>query len=156
MAFTVPFSLDLQADFAAPAARVFSLLADVPASAAHFPQVERLQPLGDSTYRWQLQKLGGGRVSLQTVYAARYRADRKALQVQWQPVAGIGNARIGGSWTLQAQGRRTRARLQLQGEIDVALPGLMKPVVVPVVLRENERLVQQYLHNLAAHFAAGT
>lgn len=153
MSITVPFELALDATFAAPAARVFALLADVPASASHFPHVDRLVDLGGGVYRWELHKLGAEPVIIQTVYAAKYLSDRKALQVRWTPVAGIGNARIEGIWTLRSQRKTTQARLQLKGEIDVPLPGLMKALVVPVVVHENERLVQQYLHNLAEHFA---
>jgi hypothetical protein len=42
--------------------------------------------------------------------------------------------------------------LKLHGELVVPLPALIKPIVAPIVLAENQRLIEKYLVNLARHF----
>jgi carbon monoxide dehydrogenase subunit G len=152
MSVKVPFDLSYEIDVKARPAEVFAVLADVPASASHFPKVERLVDLGDNAYRWELQKVGTEQVHIQTIYAAKYVADRKTLHVSWTPVPGIGNALIGGSWTITNRKHSTHVRLHIRGEIHVPLPGLMRLVVAPVVTAENEKLVRKYLDNLVRHF----
>lgn len=154
MPVTVPFDLSYEIDVKARPAEVFAVLADVPTSASYFPKVERLADLGDNAYRWELQKVGTEQVHIQTVYAAKYVADRKTLRVSWTPVPGIGNALIGGGWTITDRKHSTHVRLQIRGEIHVPLPGWMRLVVVPVVTAENEKLVRKYLDNLVRHFGA--
>ena len=100
MAITVPFDLSYEFEVKAGAAEVFSVLADVPTSASHFPKVDKLVDLGGNSYRWELQKVGTAQVHIQTIYASTYVADRKKLTVRWTPVEGVGNAQIGGSWTI--------------------------------------------------------
>jgi carbon monoxide dehydrogenase subunit G len=151
MGIVIPLDIRRELSVKAPLAQVFELLADVPASASHFPKVRRLVDLGDGVYRWEMERVGLGRVQLQTVYASRYRRDKRRGTVSWEPVPGVGNAQIGGSWQL-ARGRQgTRLTLLTQGVVDVPLPALMKPVVAPLVRREFENLVASYVDSLTRH-----
>ena len=152
MAITVEINLGYEFDVKAKASEVFAVLSDVPTSASHFPKVDKLVHLGGNSYRWELHKVGSADIHLQTIYAATYVADRKKLTVRWTPVKGVGNALIGGSWTLTDKKRSTHILLHIHGEITVPLPGLAKMLVVPVVTSENEKLIEQYLHNLAERF----
>lgn len=152
MSIIVPFGLRYEFDVRAGADEVYAVLADVPASASHFPQVERLIDLGGNSYRWELHKVGVAPVEIQTVYACRYAADPKKRTVRWSPLPGVGNARIGGSWTVTRKKKSTHLVLDIEGEVSVALPGLMKPLVVPVVAGENEKLLEQYIDNLIQRF----
>ncbi|MBS1178514.1 MAG: hypothetical protein H6R06_2926 [Proteobacteria bacterium] len=152
MAITVPFDLSYEFEVKAGAAEVFSVLADVPTSASHFPKVDKLVDLGGNSYRWELQKVGTAQVHIQTIYASTYVADRKKLTVRWTPVKGVGNAQIGGNWTITDKQHSTHILLHIEGEINVPLPGLMKMLVVPVVTGENEKLVEKYIANLIERF----
>jgi carbon monoxide dehydrogenase subunit G len=82
---TLRVELDVRHEFSvkAPFAEVFALLADVPASASHFPQVQSLESLGDGVWRWEMQRVGTRSVHIQTVYACRYRSDKAAGTVTW-------------------------------------------------------------------------
>lgn len=137
---------------------VFDLLSDVPASASHFPMVDRLVDLGDGVYRWEMQKLGTPQVHIQAVYASRYASNRRKGLVEWTPVADVGNAQIAGRWVIakaQAQAKAqagTRCELHVQGVVELPLPPLMRLVVEPVVQVEFERLVEQYIDNLIQRF----
>ncbi len=152
MAIAVDIDLGYEFTVKAPMKEVFDLVSDVPKSASHFPKVDKLTDLGQGVYRWQMQKVGTQQVNIQTVYASKYVADRKKGTVVWTPVKGEGNAQVSGSWTLKATKQGTAVEFKVFGTVDVALPGLMKMVVVPVVAGEFEKLVEKYIDNLIKKF----
>lgn len=153
MAINVPFDLSYEFDVKASARDVFAVLADVPLSASHFPKVDRLVDLGGGAYRWEMEKVGPAKMSVQTVYASRYVSDAKKGTVAWTPVDGVGNASIGGSWTItDLKKKATRVVLKIDGELRVPLPALMKAVVAPMVIAENEKLIDRYVANLIERF----
>ena len=152
MAITVPFDLAYEFEVNAPFAEVFSVLADVPTSASHFPKLARLVDLGDGVYRWEMEKVGTETIHIQTIYASRYVADKKQGSVVWTPVAGHGNALVGGSWAVTNKKTFTHLVLRLDGTLQLPLPGLMKALVAPVVIGEYEKLVEHYIANLIKRF----
>ena len=152
MAITVPFDLAYEFEVNAPYAEVFSVLADVPTSASHFPKLDRLVDLGDGAYRWEMEKLGTDSIHLQTAYASRYVANKRKGSVVWTPLAGQGNAQVGGSWAISNKKTYTLLVLRIAGELQLPLPGLMKALVTPVVTSEYEKLVEQYIANLIKRF----
>ena len=152
MAITVSIDLGFEFDVRAKAAEVFAVLSDVPTSASHFPKVDKLTDLGDGAYRWEMEKIGVGSVNLQTVYASKYVANKTKGTVVWTPVEGEGNALVSGSWKIKDNKKSTNLILQIQGELNLPLPGLMKMMVAPVVEAEFEKMVEQYIANLTAHF----
>ncbi len=131
---------------------VFDTLSDVPKSASFFPKVDQLVDRGDNTYRWEMAKIGIAQANLQTIYASKYTSNKAKGSVVWTPVEGEGNALVSGSWKITDKKKSTHLVLKLQGELTLPLPGLMKMVVGPVVEAEFEKLVEQYIDNLTAHF----
>lgn len=152
MAITVPVSMGYELEVRAKAADVFALLSDVPASVAFFPKVDKLTDLGDGVYQWEMAKVGTPQVGIQTVYASKYTSNQAKGTVTWKPVKGIGNAQVGGGWTIKDNKTSTHLKLEIGGELTVPLPALMKAVVAPVVEGEFEKLVEKYLANLAKKF----
>ena len=152
MAITVSIDLGFEFDVRAKATEVFAVLSDVPTSASHFPKLDKLTDLGDGAYRWEMEKIGVGSVNLQTVYASKYVANKTKGTVVWTPVEGEGNALVSGSWKIKDNKKSTNLVLQIQGELNLPLPGLMKMMVAPVVEAEFEKMVEQYIANLTAHF----
>ncbi|MGS0756189.1 SRPBCC family protein [Roseateles sp. GG27B] len=152
MAITVPFDMTYEFEVNAPAAEVFALLSDVPASASHFPKLARLTDLGAQTFRWEMESVGPAQLNIQTIYASRYVADKKKGTVVWTPVKGEGDAQVGGSWVIKDKKTHTHLLLNLSGELTLPLPGLMKMMVAPVVTSENEKLVETYIANLIVRF----
>jgi carbon monoxide dehydrogenase subunit G len=152
MAVSVDIEMAYEFSVKAPYKDVFDVLSDVPTSASHFPKVDQLVDMGDSTYRWEMQKVGTAQVNLQTVYASKYTSDRKKGSVVWTPVKGVGNDQVSGSWKVTDKKTQTDLVLKLSGRIDTPLPGLMKMVVVPVVTGEFEKLVEKYIDNLIKRF----
>jgi carbon monoxide dehydrogenase subunit G len=152
MAVSVNIELGYEFAVKAPFKEVFDLLADVPKSVSHFPKVDQLVDLGGGIYRWEMEKVGTAQVNIQTVYASKYVSDRKKGTVVWTPVKGEGNALVGGSWKISETKKGTALVLQIEGTVEVPLPGLMKVVVVPVVQSEFEKLVEKYIDNLIERF----
>lgn len=143
-------TFDVQSDFES----VFALLADVPASASFFPKLDKLEALGDGAYRWEMEKIGIDKYSIQTVYASRYEADRQAGEITWSPVPGEGNGLVSGKWQIKAQrADRTHLVFKTQAELNLPLPGILKMAVSPVVKHEFNALVDQYVRNLQQHFS---
>ena len=151
---TVTVAIDLGYEFAvkAPFKEVFDLVSDVPESVSHFPKVDKLVDMGEGVYRWEMAKVGTAQVNIQTVYASKYVSDRKKGSVVWTPVPGVGNALVGGSWKISDRKKSTALEFKVSGTVNVALPGLMKMVVVPVVQGEFEKLVEKYIDNLVKRF----
>jgi carbon monoxide dehydrogenase subunit G len=152
MAISIPFDLAYEFEVKAPAADVFAVLSDVPTSASHFPKVSKLVDLGDGAYRWEMQKVGTAQVNIQTIYASKYVSDKKKGTVVWTPVKGEGNAQVGGNWKITDKKNSTLVVLNIAGELTVPLPGLMKAIVSPIILGENEKLVEKYIDNLIKRF----
>ena len=152
MAVSVDIDLGYEFTVKAPFDEVFDVLSDVPTSVSHFPKVEKLTDMGGGVYKWEMEKVGTAQVNIQTVYASQYVADRKKGSVVWTPVKGVGNAQVGGSWSIAKAKKGTAITLKTQGTVEVPLPGLMKMVVVPVVKNEFESLVEKYIDNLIKRF----
>ena len=152
MTFTVPFEIAYAFEVSALAADVFDVLSDVPVSASLFPKLHKLVDLGGNCYLWELDKVGPAQMTMQTVYACHYVVDQKKCSVVWTPIAGVGNAQMGGSWAITDKKNFTHLVLTSRGELQVPLPALMKGIVAPIVLGENEKLLKQYVANLTQRF----
>ena len=152
MAVTVNINLGYEFEVKAKAAEVYAVLSDVPTSVSHFPKVEKLTDMGDGIYKWEMEKVGTSQVNIQTVYASKYVNDKKKGTVIWTPVDGVGNALVGGSWKIKDNKTSTSVALEINGDIIVPLPGLMKMIIVPVVEGEFEKLVEKYIDNLIKRF----
>ena len=152
MSITVPIELGFEFEVNASAKDVFSVLSDVPVSASHYPHVEQLVDLGGGAYRWEMENIGIGAINLQTVYASKYVSNKAKGTVTWTPVKGEGNALVSGSWKITANKKSTNIVLQVEAELSLPLPSLMKMVVTPLVETEFERITERYIANLIERF----
>ena len=59
---------------------------------------------------------------------------------------------MSGSWAITDRKNFTHLVLTSRGELLVPLPALIKGIVAPIVVAENERLVKQYIANLSQRF----
>lgn len=148
MSIVIPIELAYEFAVKAGTKEVLDLLSDVPTSASFYPQVEKLTDLGDGAYRWDMEKVGAGQVNVQIVYASTYTTQRKKGSIVWEPVEGVGNAQVSGSWQVTKQKSATHLVLTVEGSITLPLPALTALVVRPVVEAEFERLTETYIENL--------
>jgi carbon monoxide dehydrogenase subunit G len=151
----ITIAIDLNRDIEIPGGydAVFDLLADVPKSASYFPKLDKLEDLGNNTYRWEMEKIGVDKYTIQSIYACKYNADKENGKITWEPVKGEGNGVVRGSWTLQRKGdKATRAVFTTNAELTLSLPSLLKLAVSPVVKHEFNGLVDTYMTNLKKAF----
>lgn len=149
MSLTIDLHLAYEFDVKASAQEAFALLSDVPRSASHYPKLAQLVDLGQGAYRWEMEPVGSGPVHVQTVYASKYVSNKSKGSITWTPVKSEGNARVAGSWAITAHKGFTRLVLEINGSVDLPLPGLMKTVAEPIVEFEFESLTEQYIDAIA-------
>lgn len=153
MAITVSIELNRKIEFAAGYDEVFDLLSDVPRSASHFPKVSQLVDLGDNIYRWEMEKIGVDKHSLQSIYASQYFSDRDTGKITWEPIKGEGNGVVKGAWALVANGdSATTAKFHTTAVLTLPLPGLLKLAISPIIKHEFNSLVDTYMTNLKQAF----
>ncbi|MDX1452062.1 MAG: SRPBCC family protein [Oleiphilaceae bacterium] len=147
---TVKVSIDLDKEFTVKADidTAFALLADVPASASHFPKVDNLSDLGDNTFKWEMEKVGLGDHAIQTIYACQYHPDESNKTIRWTPIKGEGNGVVSGGWKLTEDGAGTKIKFETSAELTLPLPGLLKLAISPVVKHEFAAMVDTYIDNL--------
>ncbi len=152
---TVKVNIDLHREFivAADIETVFTLLSNVPASAAHFPKVHALTPLSDNSFRWDMEKVALGIYSIKTSYACHYISDSDAKTIVWLPIEGEGNATVSGKWTLTKFAAGTNILFETEAELRLPVSGLLQLAISPLVKLEFTRMVDTYLHNLQALWA---
>ncbi len=152
----VKVSIDLDREFTVPADidTVFALLADVPASASHFPKVEALTDQGGNTFLWEMEKVGLGDHAIQTSYACTYHPDDANKTIRWTPVKGEGNGVVSGGWTLSEKDGGTHVEFETSAELTLPLPGLLKLAISPVVKHEFSAMVDTYIDNLKGVFSS--
>jgi len=153
MSFTVTIDVSKQFETPALPKKVFELLSNVPRSASHFPDVEKLEPLGGNTFRWIMEKIAiGGHTLQQTIYACAYRSDPATLSVCWTPVEGEGNARVEGNWRLEPAGTGTKVQLHTKGTLEVYLPGFLQFLLSSLIEMAFTQKIDRYIANLQAAF----
>jgi carbon monoxide dehydrogenase subunit G len=152
MSISVDIDLGHEFAVAAPFDDVFDVLSDVRASVGHFPKVHRLVELAPDAWRWEMERISVGTLSVQTVYACRYTTDRAHGSVVWTPIAGVGNAQVGGSWAVAAREPGTRLAFKVHGVLDLPLPAMMTLLITPIVRSEFTGLIDTYLDNLRQRF----
>lgn len=133
---------------------VFAVVADVPDSVAHFADVESLVE-EDGGYRWTLKRAGVGKLSLQMSYGCRYTSDPDVPAVRWEPMEGIGTARVSGRWQIEPDGSGTRLTLHNHLALRIDAPKLIRRPAAAVLDKENARMLRAYLANLTATFNGG-
>lgn len=152
MSFVASLHLGYAFDVKAGFDESIALLADVPASLAHLPDVAALVPMarehGRGVWRLELQAVGAAQARFETVYACRYRSNKAQGWVRWEPIEGVGNAQVRGSWQLKRHARHTEIELDLQGELRLELPVLLRPVVEPIVQQAFEERIERYIDHL--------
>ncbi|MBF0101604.1 MAG: SRPBCC family protein [Desulfobacterales bacterium] len=152
MSFVVDIAIEKKFDVPCSADKVFEVLADVPRSVSHFPNVNKLLDMGENTFRWEMNKLGFDKYSIQIIYACKYVGNKEERWVKWTPIKDVGNGMIEGSWNIKQQDSGTHIDFNTQGKLTIPLPALVKFIGAPIVEKEFNRLVDHYIENLKQTF----
>lgn len=140
-----------------PHAHALSLLDDLEATLSRFPNLRALTRLGPDQYRSDLKTMGVriAKIAHDLSYAAQYTVDRGTGAIRWTPLAGHGNARIGGEIRLADNGRDTAITFRIEGVMhDVPVPLLYRPLAGPFIVDKLGTLIDRYLAATATALAA--
>lgn len=139
-------------------ATALSLLDDLDAMLSRFPNLRALTRLGPDQYRSDLKTMGVriARIAHDLSYAAQYRVDRSRGTLLWTPLAGHGNAEIGGEIRIADNGRDTAITFRIEGVMrDVPVPLLYRPLAGPFIVDKLGSLIDRYLAATAAALVGG-
>jgi carbon monoxide dehydrogenase subunit G len=153
VAISIPVEINRTFGVKADFDKVFDTLANVPESVGNFPKVDQLVPLGNNAFRWEMHKIGVDKHALQTVYACIYHMDRDNGVITWEPVEGVGNSRVSGSWHVKREGNQTQLKFSTKARVELPLPSLLKLAISPVVKHEFAGLIDTYIENLKKKFS---
>ena len=134
--------------------QAYEVVADVPDSVAHFPDLMALVP-ENAGYTWYFDPRSVSGYTTQTVYACQYHTDESTLSVSWTPIKGVGNAEVSGYWTIEPTNPGTKLSIDYKLVLSLDLPSLVRRIAEPVVIRENTALMERYLENLKTTFEGG-
>ena len=132
----------------------FGLLADVPRSVSHFPDVKQLIDRGDNIFEWVMKKKGPKGFEHGVHYACQYVAEAVTHTVSWHPVDGVGNAVFAGTWKIKASERGTWIDFATQATMFIEAPRLMRAAVAPYADKALRAEIDQYLANLTKTLSA--
>lgn len=133
---------------AAAPEEAFALVADVGRSGAHFPGVDRLEPIdGSGRWRWSMREKGVGPLSLRVKYDAIYESDPQARTVRWRPPpGGGGDMDSSGSWEVVPRaGGGSVLRFHARTVAHVPVPRLMQRMAEVLAREELSNLKREYL-----------
>ena len=99
---------------------VLNLLANVPDSARHMPDVETVVA-NDDGHCWTMKKLGAGKISHQATYTSRFVADASVAR---SPGGPAGTSRFLGARPVARGGSRRGSVVHLRSSFSVRLPFL--------------------------------
>lgn len=155
MAFDVTIDVTKSFSVAASADDVFKVLADVPESTSHFPKLANLVKEGDNVYRWEMEKVGAGSASIQTIYACEYASDASTRDISWKPSkTADSNGKVSGTWKIaESASGGTDITFSTSATLTLPLPKLTKAMVSPVVKSEFEGMIDKYISNLTSAFS---
>ena len=140
--------MDLKGDFDT----IFDELAQVEKMASMFPKVERLVNLGDNTYRWEMEKAGFSKYTMQLIYAVKYEIDKTKGTIAWKPVPGVGNAVHSGQVKITPTAGGVHIVLSSKIDMELPIPKLAKPLVTPVIMHEFNATTEKFEARMRKHF----
>lgn len=149
MSIAVDIHRDKREVIAAAFDRVAGLMDDLPATLAHFPSLDALDPLGSDRYHWKLAPLGPVTHRIRIDFATAFKVERHKGEIHFEPVKGLGSAAIGGRIHMSPlSGDRTQVQMTVKGRVHVPISFLLKPIAAPIVAREFNGLVDGFVANL--------
>lgn len=141
LSYTLQVAWDVQ--------QAFTLVSDVPESAANFPGLQRLDDLGDGVYRWNMRPIQVSKFSHQVNYAARYTSDVDAGTVVWTTVGSDGNTRADGAWRVSPNGSGTRLTFENRLAVMLPIPRLVARPAKKIVPGIMDKQTRKYLGRMA-------
>jgi carbon monoxide dehydrogenase subunit G len=149
MSFKVTVNLSKEIKLSCGFDAAFDIFSDVRKMAAFFPDVDRLEDMGENAWKWTMKSVGISKYSMAVQYAARYSYDREGGRITWGPVAGIGNGVNSGSAIIHRDGpNATRVDFSTSLELEIPFSSLAKPILKPFVESQFKSTLEKFEQNV--------
>jgi uncharacterized membrane protein len=132
----------------APIDQVLAAVLQVEVTGLFWPGVRAITPLGDATYRWELEPRRTLGIEFTAQYTSRYENNGRD-QVTFDTVSG--NVKSRGRWRLAASGAHTETVLQITSEVEVPVPRLLKKPAELFARKEVQEGIDAQLQALRKH-----
>ena len=133
----------------APLKEVYDFLADVSRSSNCYNNLEKVEKIGEDTYKWLMKEKDYGPLKFQVTYVLKY-STNNADRISWTST-GEGNTDVEGEVVLESiDDDATEVTVINNLASDIPIPRLMKAVAKPMAAKELETTIDMYLKNLKA------
>lgn len=122
------------------------------AIAKSFPGVEKLEPTGNDTYRWQFEKIAYGGYDFAIGFTTRFRNEGDALVME--PVADGSKNQLSGRWKLESAGSGTKVHFEASLTLELPVPFFLKGMATSVTQKEITGLFRRYVERAPKHCPA--
>lgn len=149
----VEFSLTKQITPNATRARIGECMDDVETVLNLFPKLRSITVQGDE-YFWELQPIGAAGVEREVSYGTTISANHDTGRIDITPVAGYGNASVGGYLQIGGSDDAPTVEVSLGGSVDVDIPFLVRGPAKPFIREVFVKLVERFAERLQDHVEA--
>ena len=127
----------------------FEIFSNVQKMGGFFPDVDKLEELGDGAWKWTMKSVGISKYSMAVQYAAKYVFNKEEGWIRWSPVMGIGNGVNSGSAIIHKAGpKTTKVDFSTTLELDIPFSSLAKPILKPFVESQFTSTLEKFEQNV--------
>lgn len=153
MAVNVNVLIQRDIDVACHARQAFEFLNDIHQTSVLFPKVDKVEPLGEHKWLWEIERMGSGGLTHQVKYAVKYSNDG-SHNIRWQALPDIGNAKVSGEWIIKSTGQQCSLFFKSSSDLELPFPRLMQHMMESVIRKEMDDQVDTFLTRIKAKLEA--
>ena len=131
-----------------PPEKVRPLFDDIEGTVARFPKLKKLSKVAKDQYVWELSTIGSriAKIAHDVSYGAHYQRSADGSELSWKPLAGKGNASIGGVFRVAESKGGSEISFKVKGELrDVPVPLIYRLVAPAFIQGKFIHLVETFL-----------
>lgn len=144
----VNIEIERSVNVALPPADVARLFDDLETTIGRFPKLKKLSRLARDQYLWELNTIGSrlAKVAHDVSYGAHYKRSADGRELAWTPIAGKGNAQIGGALRVSPVGDGSEISFRVKGELhEVPVPLMYRLAAAPFIQGKFTAMVEEFL-----------
>eukprot|EP00761_Pharyngomonas_kirbyi_P011992 gb/GECH01012019.1/.p1 GENE.gb/GECH01012019.1/~~gb/GECH01012019.1/.p1 ORF type:complete len:475 (+),score=122.66 gb/GECH01012019.1/:1-1425(+) len=130
-----------------PASQVLDLLTNVPKVSQCYPGIQKLETLGNNTYRWIMEDKKVGTTHMQANFINKYKKQGNTLS--WESVTDRStNTSCSGKIVVNSQGNNCTVGAKVNLNVDISLSSLLVPFAQAMGNREISNTWLTYLNSI--------
>lgn len=153
MAVNVNVLIQRDINVACNAKQAFDLLSDIHQTSALFPKVDKVEPLGEHKWVWEIERMGSDGLTHQVKYAVKYGNDGRS-KIHWHALPDVGNAKVSGEWIIKSSGQECTLFFKSSSDLELPFPRLMQHMMESVIRKEMDEQVDTFLSRIKTKLEA--